>query len=295
MSDRKRILLADDEEETIIILSAILSGHGFYEIVTANDGLEAYRKARNQKFDIICTDFKMPKLSGMELINALREAMYNKSTPIIIVTSDLADSIKNCDSGTKKIHFLEKPVSDDKFIALIEKATSTGNEPIKIKQKAKLDVGFVNPFIDATIKTIEMMGSAKDITNDKPVVIKKGEEFPVDISGVVTMMSPQFNGSLAVCFPAKTFLNIVTNMLGEPQPSITPENKDAAAELTNIIFGQTKSVLNEKGYKLEKAIPSVITGKDHFISNDPTVTVMRIPFKCNVGEFYIQILMGDSK
>src|SRR5262249_36419383 len=161
------------------------------------------------------------KLTGMELINALREAMYNKNTPLIIVTSDIAEAIKTCETGTKKIHFIEKPVSDEKFIAIVEKITN-GNEPIKIKQKAKLDVGFVNPFTDATIKKIKMMASAKNISNENPILVKKGDEYPVDISGVVTMMSHNFNGSLAVCFPSKTFLSIVSNMWGEPQASITP-------------------------------------------------------------------------
>jgi chemotaxis protein CheX len=295
MTDRKRVLIADDEADSITQISAILSGHGFYEIVEARDGLEAYRKARNQKFDFICANIKMPKLRGMEFINALREAMYNKNTALIVVTKDMAETIKECQAGVKRIHFIEKPVADDKFLAIVEKITANENEPIKIKSKSRLDVGFVNPFIEATVKTIQMMGSVENITSDKPRIIKKDEEFPVDISGVVTMMSPQFNGTLAVCFPAKTFLVIVNNMLGEAQTSITNENKDAAAELTNIIFGQTKTELNEKGYKLEKAIPSVIIGKDHFVSNDPTVTVMLIPFTSNAGDFYIQIVMGDSK
>ena len=155
MVDRKRVLISDEDEDTITMVSAILSGQGFYEIITANDGLEAYRKARNQKFDFICTDFKMSKLSGTELVNALRESTYNKHTPLIIITKDIAEAAKGVGSDAINVHFLEKPISDEKLLATIEKMAKKINEPIKVKPKAKLDVGFVNPFITSTIKTIE--------------------------------------------------------------------------------------------------------------------------------------------
>ena len=175
MADKKRVLLADDEADLITIMSTMLTTHGFYEIVTAKDGLEAYRKARNQKFDLICSDFKMPKLNGVELIGALREALYNKDTPILIVSGYTAEIKAEIDaSGLKKITLIEKPVSEEKFLKSVELAFKNETDVVQVKAKPKLDVGFINPFIESTVKTIQTMGSLQNITADKPRVLKKG-------------------------------------------------------------------------------------------------------------------------
>lgn len=49
-----RVLVADDEEEIVELLSTLISKLGRYTIITAKDGIVSYRKSRNQRFDIIC-------------------------------------------------------------------------------------------------------------------------------------------------------------------------------------------------------------------------------------------------
>jgi chemotaxis protein CheX len=55
-------------------------------------------------------------------------------------------------------------------------------------------------------------------------------------------------------------------MLGEEYTKIDQELVNGAGELTKMIFGQVKIVLNEKGYGIKTTIPSVISGKDHSLS-----------------------------
>ena len=54
-------------------------------------------------------------------------------------------------------------------------------------------------------------------------------------------------------------------MLEEDVGEVDIDNQDGAAEIINIIFGTTKAVLNQRGYSLERAIPSVKRGKGHNI------------------------------
>jgi chemotaxis protein CheX len=64
---------------------------------------------------------------------------------------------------------------------------------------------------------------------------------------------------------------------------------DGAAELTNMIFGQAKASLNEKGFGLKIALPSVVLGKpDSFLSLHTGPAIL-VPFKSKQGDFFVRI------
>jgi chemotaxis protein CheX len=78
-------------------------------------------------------------------------------------------------------------------------------------------------------------------------------------------------------------------MLSDNFTKIDQELHDGAAELLNIIFGQAKVTLNNQGYSIQKAIPSVISGDritTATVSKDP---VMVLPFRVEFGEFHVEI------
>ncbi len=154
-----------------------------------------------------------------------------------------------------------------------------------------LDAKFIGPFIDGTIETLKVQCGV-DIQAQKPYI--KGrttEEASIDIAGLITIHSNEFNGSIGIGFPQSTFLHIMEKMIGETHTEITKDLEDGAGELINIIFGSAKRVLNDQGYTLQKALPSVSVGmslKMHKLSHKPCIV---IPFKSNAGEMYIEIEM----
>lgn len=158
--------------------------------------------------------------------------------------------------------------------------------------KKALDVNFINPFLTGTMNALKIQAN----TDAKPGKLFKPDETNSehfgDISGVIGMVSDTFNGSVVISFPASTFLKIISRMLGEEYTEITKDIQDGAGELTNIIFGQAKAILNEKGYSLKTAIPSVICGKDHSVKNITTGPRVIVPFTTDVGDFYIEICMS---
>ena len=156
--------------------------------------------------------------------------------------------------------------------------------------KPTIDVNFINPFVKATQTTLETQASTK-VKIGKPFLKKQGDEgIKVDIAGVISLTSNAFHGSIALCFPAKVFLAIYSNLLGEKHEVITKEIEDAAGELLNIIFGQAKAELNDKaGYSIQKAIPTIVRGSQlevHHLS--PMVAVM-LPFETEAGSFHLEI------
>lgn len=154
--------------------------------------------------------------------------------------------------------------------------------------KKAIDTDFINPFLAATIKVLEIQAKT-NATPGKIYVKQAGDKFSGDISGVIGLVSDSFNGSVVISFPENTFLQIMTKMFGETQTTITKEIEDGAAELTNIIFGQAKITLNEKGYGIKTALPSVITGKDHSVASTVKGLIVVVPFETDSGKFFIEI------
>jgi two-component system NtrC family sensor kinase len=80
----EKILIADDRRENLLFLAnSVLRPEG-YEVITAMDGKQGFDKAIAEKPDLIITDLKMPRMSGLELISALRkEGLF---VPVILTT-----------------------------------------------------------------------------------------------------------------------------------------------------------------------------------------------------------------
>ena len=79
----RRILVADDEEIIRETIASVLSKKGAITVI-AGDGNAAVELIRQQKFDLILTDIRMPNRTGYEVFSAAREA--NGSTPVILIT-----------------------------------------------------------------------------------------------------------------------------------------------------------------------------------------------------------------
>lgn len=155
-----------------------------------------------------------------------------------------------------------------------------------------LDVNFINPFLNATIKALEIQAG---ITATPGEIYRKksDEKLYGDISGVIGMVSDAFVGSVVISFPAETFLKVMSKMLGEEFTVINKDIEDGAAEFTNIIFGQAKAELNEKGYGIKTALPSVVSGKDHNIQNVSHGPRVVIPFTTDQGKFVVEVCLSE--
>ena len=91
------------------------------DITVATDGLEAYRLSRRLPFDLICTDFRMPRLSGASLVSALREPWQNKRTPVVVISGYAEEAERECRASqiTDDIHYLAKPFSHEEAVEII--------------------------------------------------------------------------------------------------------------------------------------------------------------------------------
>lgn len=85
MSDKK-VLVVDDEFHIVQVVSIKLRNNGF-AVVTADNGADAYDLACAEKPDVIITDYQMPQMSGLELIEKLRQNEATKEIPVLMLTA----------------------------------------------------------------------------------------------------------------------------------------------------------------------------------------------------------------
>ncbi len=104
-----RILIADDNEQNRELLEAYLSDEG-HEIVMSEDGQQTVEMAMSEQPDLILLDIMMPKLSGYEVCQKLRENSSTANIPILMVTAlkEMGDIEKAVAAGADD--FLTKPV-----------------------------------------------------------------------------------------------------------------------------------------------------------------------------------------
>lgn len=100
---RKKILIVDDEEAVRRLLIKTLELCD-YEIGVAENGVEAISRMNKESYDLIITDYRMPKMDGLELTQIIKSR--DPSTPVLIITGDgpVRDLLE---SGAKAC--LEKP------------------------------------------------------------------------------------------------------------------------------------------------------------------------------------------
>ena len=72
MDERKRILVIDDELSIRKLLKMELEEEG-YEVVVAEDGIDALDKLSKERFDLITLDIRMPNMDGIEFLTRVRE------------------------------------------------------------------------------------------------------------------------------------------------------------------------------------------------------------------------------
>ena len=112
--------MVDDEARLRALLEAYLKGRG-YHVVTAADGLEALQVAGRVRPDLIVLDIMMPRLDGIGLTRKLREHPKFKTVPILILTTESSDQMKQAGRAAGATGWLVKPFDPNRLIEVIRK------------------------------------------------------------------------------------------------------------------------------------------------------------------------------
>ncbi|TQV85028.1 chemotaxis protein CheX [Aliikangiella coralliicola] len=157
-----------------------------------------------------------------------------------------------------------------------------------------MNVEFINPFLSSMTNVLATMASLVPQANGPQ--IKHSELPPGDITGIIPMSSPQADGTLALSFSEPVILHIASNMLGDTFSEIDDEIADLVGELTNMVTGGAKKLLESKGYDFDMATPTVIRGKGQKITHaSSSGAVIIVPFNTEAGDFYVEVCFKNKR
>jgi DNA-binding NtrC family response regulator len=114
--DNEQILIVDDAQDTVEILRRTLQSEG-YRVFSAANVTRAIDILRQTAFDLVITDYKMPKVSGMELVKHVRENF--KDTEIVMITGypSIDGAVGAVKAGAAE--YLPKPFTDQELLSAV--------------------------------------------------------------------------------------------------------------------------------------------------------------------------------
>lgn len=115
--EKRRILVIDDETDIRELMDAFLSSVG-YEVCTAENGAAAVELAQREVFDLAITDLRMPGMSGVETLSALKRV--DPGLPVVVVSGYVSDDAAAHAHEAGAARIVGKPVDLDDLLRIVD-------------------------------------------------------------------------------------------------------------------------------------------------------------------------------
>ena len=136
-SENKNLLIVDDEANMRHML-AVLLGKSGYRIDTAEDGLTALHMVQQKIYDFILCDLKMPRMDGLEFLEAARESLQDTTVMMMSAFGTMDTALTAIKKGA--YDFISKPFKPDEVLLTLKKAEereSLKKENLKLKERIR--------------------------------------------------------------------------------------------------------------------------------------------------------------
>lgn len=110
MNGSHKVLVVDDDPAVRKSIDRVLSGKG-YAVITAENGEEAMRKMKEEKYDVVYTDIRMPGMSGLDVAEQVKA--QKPWTPVVIITGYGTEAAEARAKAAGVSGFLHKPLSPE--------------------------------------------------------------------------------------------------------------------------------------------------------------------------------------
>lgn len=155
-----------------------------------------------------------------------------------------------------------------------------------------MDVRLINPVLETILNVLGTMANLKPNVG-KPS-LKQDEIARGEVTGIMSMVSPQARGSLAITFTRPVILDIVRRMLGEEVSEIDDTARDLTGEMANMVVGGAKHLFAAQGYDFDMSTPHILCGKDHTVHHQFAGKTILLPFTADSGQFFVEICFEDA-
>jgi two-component system chemotaxis response regulator CheY len=115
-----RVLAVDDSVSVRRLVSATLTDAG-HEVTEASNGAEGLKAAKNGTFNLVISDLNMPIMDGLTFIKFLRTMAAYRSTPILVLTTEMDPRKKKSAKDAGATGWIVKPFDPEQLLSTIRK------------------------------------------------------------------------------------------------------------------------------------------------------------------------------
>ena len=151
-----------------------------------------------------------------------------------------------------------------------------------------MDVNFINPVLASVRSVFTTMGQLSHVEFDNPHIRNPDEISCGVVTGLMSMTCEKSRASISLSFSESAILGIANNFLTEERSAIDCMVTDLVGEFTNMVMGDAKRQLEEKGFKFNLSLPVVIKGIDHLIAHRANAHIIRVPGSTQHGSFCVE-------
>jgi DNA-binding NtrC family response regulator len=114
-----RILVVDDEKDMLALLKRIINEESEHEVITQTDPVQALELFKEQSFDLVITDLKMPKMDGIKVLESIKK--MNPDVPVVILTAfaTIETAVEAIRKGA--YDYITKPFRRERILLTVEK------------------------------------------------------------------------------------------------------------------------------------------------------------------------------
>ncbi len=142
-----RILVVDDNPSNRRVIEAFLEPT-LIKIDDVESGFEALEMLDIKKYDLVLMDLRMPKMDGAETLEKIRNEYPDFNTPVIVLTADIMNDVREKLLGNGFADFLSKPVSSVELLGIVQKYITGKIIPINSAQEKGLTLARIESFQD---------------------------------------------------------------------------------------------------------------------------------------------------
>ena len=171
-----RILVVDDEQAVRESLRRSLRFNG-YEVLTANDGLEAVETVRAENPELLILDIMMPNMDGLEVCRTLRSEGWDRPILVLTARDGVSDRVSGLDAGADD--YLPKPFALEELLARVRSLVRRASaDSIAAEAPVESKLSFEDLELDADTREVSRGGRAISLTRTEFALLQLLMENP---------------------------------------------------------------------------------------------------------------------
>lgn len=171
-----KILVVDDEQAVRESLRRSLRFNG-YEVLTANDGLEAVEMVRAENPELLILDVMMPNMDGLEVCRTLRSEGWDRPILVLTARDGVSDRVAGLDAGADD--YLPKPFALEELLARVRSLVRRASaDSIAAEAPVESKLSFEDLELDADTREVSRGGRAISLTRTEFALLQLLMENP---------------------------------------------------------------------------------------------------------------------